>query len=65
MNKKNILICGLPASGKTTFIAALWYLLSNREISTALKLGSLPEERIYLVPGMKARKLQQISAMPS
>lgn len=48
MNQKSILICGLPASGKTTFIAALWYLLSNGEISTALTLGSLPENRNYL-----------------
>ncbi len=48
MSQKRIMICGLPESGKTTFIAALWYLLSNDEISTALTLESLPENRNYL-----------------
>ncbi len=48
MSQKRILLCGLPASGKTTFIAALWYLLSNKEIPTALSLGVLPKSRIYL-----------------
>lgn len=48
MSKKRIILCGLPASGKTTFIAALWYLLSNKEVSTALTLGALPESRNYL-----------------
>jgi len=48
MSQRRILLCGLPASGKTTFIAALWYLLSNDEISTALSLGALPEKRDYL-----------------
>jgi hypothetical protein len=38
----------LPASGKTTFLAALWYLLSQREIPTALTLGPLPQNRVYL-----------------
>jgi hypothetical protein len=38
----------LPASGKTTFLAALWYLLSQREIPTALTLGALPQNRAYL-----------------
>lgn len=29
MSDKNILFSGLPASGKTTFIAALWYFIFN------------------------------------
>lgn len=48
MNQNNILLCGLPASGKTTFLAALWFLLFNDEIPTALKLGAFPNHREYL-----------------
>jgi len=47
MNKK-ILLCGLPASGKTTLLAALWHLLSQKDIPTALSLASLPQQRDYL-----------------
>ena len=49
MNNQNILLCGLPSSGKTTFIAALWYQLFNKEISTILPMGDrLPSNREYL-----------------
>jgi GTPase SAR1 family protein len=46
---QNILLCGLPSSGKTTFLAALWYLLyNNNEIATALSLRAFPQKREYL-----------------
>jgi hypothetical protein len=49
VNRKKILLCGLPESGKTTFLAALWYLLNNNhEIKTELSLGSFPSNREYL-----------------
>ncbi len=48
MNQNKILMCGLPASGKTSYLAALWYLLSNEEIHTALSLVQLPQSRQYL-----------------
>ncbi len=48
MSKKKILLCGLPESGKTTFIAALWYLLYSEEIPTVLQRGLLPKNRAYL-----------------
>ena len=48
MSQNNLLLCGLPASGKTTFLAALWYLLSQKEILAALTLGALPQNRVYL-----------------
>lgn len=48
MSEKKILLCGLPHSGKTTFLAALWYLVFHMEIPTALTLRSLPEKRDYL-----------------
>jgi hypothetical protein len=36
-----MIICGLPGSGKTTFLAALWHLVTSREIDTALRFESL------------------------
>lgn len=45
MNHKKIILCGLPSSGKTTFIAALWHILFHGEISTALSLENYPEAR--------------------
>ncbi len=41
MNKKSILLAGLPATGKTTFIAALWYYLNNSCNDQLLMVNSL------------------------
>lgn len=41
MEDRSITICGFPGSGKTTFLAALWHLVTAREIDTALHLDSL------------------------
>ena len=41
MTERSMIICGLPGSGKTTFLAALWHLVSSREIETALRFESL------------------------
>jgi len=43
MEERSILICGLHESGKTTFLAALWHLVTAREISTALQFRSLKD----------------------
>lgn len=48
MSIKKLLLCGLPESGKTTFIAALWYLLYSQEIPTVLRQSILPKNREYL-----------------
>lgn len=37
MPKINHMIIGVQASGKTTFAAALWYLVDSREVDTVLK----------------------------
>ena len=38
----SVVICGLPASGKTTYLAALWYVVSDkRDPNTRLKFDSL------------------------
>jgi hypothetical protein len=39
---------GLPASGKTTFIAALWHVVQANEITSALRLKRLDGDRTYL-----------------
>jgi len=45
----NVSIVGLPGSGKTTFLAALWHLIQTGEISTRLRFGSMSnQEYAYL-----------------
>ena len=39
--ESSLVVCGLPGSGKTTYLAALWHLVESREIETALSLDSL------------------------
>lgn len=41
MEEQSITICGLPESGKTTFLAALWHLVTSREVETVLQFESL------------------------
>ncbi|MBE0548360.1 MAG: hypothetical protein IH627_12080 [Rubrivivax sp.] len=41
MSGLGVVIIGLPASGKTTFLAALWHLVTAREIEPALRLADL------------------------
>ena len=36
-----LVVCGLPSSGKTTFLAALWHLVQSQEIETSLRSKSL------------------------
>lgn len=44
----NFVIMGLPASGKTTFLAALWHLVEAEEISCRLKLDRYEGDLTYL-----------------
>lgn len=46
--KNNCVLIGLPKSGKSTFIAALWHIVESEEIDNSLKIVSLPEDREYL-----------------
>ncbi len=41
MTAHGIVVLGLPGSGKTTFLAALWHLLTSEEVETRLSLLSL------------------------
>jgi hypothetical protein len=44
----NTAIIGLPGSGKTTFLAALWHLIDAGEVSTNLVLDKLVGDHAYL-----------------
>ncbi|TWA92612.1 hypothetical protein [Bradyrhizobium stylosanthis] len=44
----NFVIIGLPASGKTTFLAALWHLIEADETECRLKLDSYEGDLKYL-----------------
>lgn len=48
MDRKKILIAGLPESGKTTYLGALIHILDSGEVETALKYDGDPEDRAYL-----------------
>ena len=41
MAERSVVIIGLPASGKTTYLAALWHLVTAREVDTTLRFGDL------------------------
>ena len=41
MAEKSVIVIGLPASGKTTFLAALWHLITEREVDTLLRFRTL------------------------
>lgn len=43
-----IIMVGLPQSGKTTFLAALWHVLEERTNTTLLRLKKLDGDRTYL-----------------
>ncbi len=45
--ENKILFCGLPSSGKTTFLGALSYLAENNEVDKELELVGLPTERYF------------------
>ncbi|MGD0181587.1 MAG: hypothetical protein ABSC15_17380 [Terriglobales bacterium] len=44
----HFLLIGLPNTGKTSFLAALWYMVGQSSISCALKLEKLDGESQYL-----------------
>ena len=48
MNRKQQLLIGLPGSGKTTFLAALWHLVESEEVPAALRLVELRGDRTHL-----------------
>jgi hypothetical protein len=39
--ERSVVIVGMPESGKTTFLGALWHLVTERDIDTVLRLQNL------------------------
>lgn len=39
--EKSVVVLGLPGSGKTTFLAALWHIVTGMDINTKLNFGGL------------------------
>lgn len=48
MSDKRFVILGLPASGKTTFLAAFWHLMDSAEVECALTLDTVEGDLSYL-----------------
>lgn len=48
MNQQRFVLLGLPGSGKTTFLAALWAVLNNGTANGEIVLGPLRGEQRYL-----------------
>ena len=48
LSESNQLVMGLPSTGKTTFIAALWYVVRCSKVPGALSLEKLEGDREYL-----------------
>jgi hypothetical protein len=54
-------IIGLPRSGKTTFLAALWHLLNAREVSSKIVLDKLVGDHTHLNTIVEAwRKCEEV-----
>ena len=54
----SLVVCGLPGSGKTTFLAALWHLVQSAEANTALTLESLAYGHYEYVNAIRERWLK-------
>lgn len=51
----SLVVCGLPGSGKTTYLAALWHLVQSQEIETKLTLQSLSYGDYEYLNAIRAR----------
>jgi hypothetical protein len=48
LSSKHIVLMGLPATGKTSFLAALWYLVQHSQVLSGLRLEKLEGDSKYL-----------------
>lgn len=46
--KQNYCLVGLPNSGKSSYVAALWHVVEAKEIADSLQVDTLPINRHYL-----------------
>ena len=55
MTERSVVIIGLPESGKTTFLGALWHLITAREIETVLRFHNLRSGDVAHLNAIAAR----------
>jgi hypothetical protein len=55
MSEQAVVIIGLPGSGKTTFLAALWHLVTARDVETVLRFGNLLSGDLAYLNAIAAR----------
>lgn len=55
MSERSVVIIGLPESGKTTFLGALWHLVTERDMDTVLRLKNLLSGDIAHLHAIAAR----------
>ena len=53
-------ILGLPRSGKTTFLAALWHVIDAGEVATKLVLDKLVGDHVYLNDRSRWRRCEEV-----
>jgi hypothetical protein len=58
MSKKSVVALGLPESGKTTFLAALWHLITNLKVRVRLSLVLLAADEATYLRAISARWAQ-------
>jgi hypothetical protein len=55
VSEQSTVIIGLPSSGKTTFLAALWHLMTARDVDTRLRFGGLRAGNVSHLNAIAAR----------
>ena len=60
MSRPSVSIVGLPSSGKTTFLAALWHLLTENDIDTQLRLKDIQAGNNAYLTGIANRWRQAL-----
>jgi hypothetical protein len=67
MSERSVVIIGLPESGKTTFLGALWHLVTGRDIDTLLRFHNLRSGDVSHLNAIAARwrdaKVQERTAV--
>ena len=55
MAERSVVIVGLPASGKTTYLAALWHLVTDGAVHTTVRFGDLRAGKVEHLNAISAR----------
>jgi len=55
MDRHDFTVCGLPESGKTTYLAALWHLVTSQESETKLRFSRLGDGDLRYMNAIASR----------